>query len=441
MGIVPVTWDETGGEAEVEVPIRYDAVNWDEFHPQLYPLRLWLKGNGVDETLELKVGLREFKAEGKEFKLNGRPIIFRGTHSGGDFPLTGYPATDVAYWKKLFELCRSWGLNHMRFHSWCPPEAAFEAADSLGFYLQPEPGMWNEISPDTPMERMLYEETERMIKAYGNHPSFMLLSASNEPKGNWQPALAKWADTYRKKDPRRLYTRGTGHTERVVENLTQGSDYLAIQRIGPKMLRRESGWFGGDYEQSLETIDIPVISHETGQWAAYPDFEVINKFKGYMRPGNYEIFRDSLKAHGLLEKNKEFAKASGRFQVACYKEEIEANLRTRGLSGFQLLDLHDYLGQGTALVGLLDPFWETKGYVSAEEFKDFCNTTVPLARLPKYVFTTSERLEVPVEVAHYGAEPMEDAKAVWRIGEKPIGESDAADDTDRKKHSSGKYFA
>jgi beta-galactosidase len=427
VGIVPVSWDDTGGDVEVEVPIRDDAVKWDEFHPQLYSLRLWLKGNGVDETVEIKFGLREFKAEGKEFQLNGRPIIFRGTHHGGDFPLTGYPATDVAYWKKLFELSRTWGLNHMRFHSWCPPEAAFEAADSLGFYLQPEPGMWNEISPDTPMERTLYEETERMIKAYGNHPSFMLLSASNEPKGNWQPSLAKWADHFRKKDSRHLYTRGTGHTERQIENLTQGSDYLAIQRIGPKMLRRESGWFGGDYEESLQGINIPVIAHEVGQWSAYPDFDVIKKFTGYMRPGNYEIFRDSLKAHGMLEKNKQFAEASGRFQFACYKEEIEANLRTRGLSGFQLLDLHDYVGQGTALVGLLDPFWETKGYVTAEDFKDFCNTTVPLARLSKYVFTTADRLEAPVEVAHYGAEPMEDGKGVWRIvgGTELVGEWEA----------------
>ncbi len=421
-GVVPVTWDETGGTAEVEVPIRHDAVKWDEFRPQLYPLRLWLKGNGVDENLELNIGLRELKAEGKEFHLNGRPIIFRGTHHGGDFPHSGYPSNDVAYWKRLFEISRAWGLNHMRFHSWCPPEAAFEAADQLGFYLQPEPGMWNEISPDTPMERMLYDETERMIKAYGNHPSFMLLSASNEPKGNWQPALAKWADTFRKKDPRRLYTRGTGHTERQIENITEGSDFLAIQRIGPKMLRRESGWFGGDYEGSLEDINIPVISHEIGQWSAYPDFDVIKKFTGYMRPGNYEIFRDSAKAHGLLEKNKEFARASGNFQVLVYKEEIEANLRTRGLSGFQLLDLHDYLGQGTALVGVLDPFWAPKGYVRADEFKDFCNSTVPLARFPKYVFIDTERLEVPVEVAHYGAAPMEDAKAVWRINDSIVGE-------------------
>ncbi len=427
IGVVPVTWDKDGGSAEVEVPLRDDVVKWDEFHPQLYQLRLWLRGQGVDESLDLRIGLRDFKAEGKEFRLNGKPIFFRGNHSGGDFPITGYPETDVAYWKKLFEIHRSWGLNHMRFHSWCPPEAAFVAADMLGFYLQPEPGMWNEISPNTPMERMLYEETERMIKAYGNHPSFMLLSASNEPKGKWQESLGNWVKYFQKRDSRRLYTRGTGHTERVIENLTDGVDYLAIQRIGPLLLRREPGWFGADYRQALEEINIPVISHEVGQWAAYPDYDIIKKFTGYMRPGNFEIFRDSMKAHNLLEKNKAFAEASGKFQLACYKEEIEANLRTPGLSGFQLLDLHDYVGQGTALVGLLDPFWDQKSYVKPEDFKKFCNVTVPLARLSKRVFTSSETLQADIEVAHYGAEPIENAKAVYIINGAPkplVGESD-----------------
>jgi beta-galactosidase len=423
IGIVPVSWDDTGGTAEVEVPIRNDAPTWDEFNPKLLPLRLWLKGTGVDEYLNLNVGLRDFRAEEKQFLLNDRQINFRGTHSGGDFPLTGYPAMDVQYWRNLFTICRKWGLNHMRFHSWCPPEAAFQAADELGFYLQPEPGMWNEISPDTPMERMLYDETERMIKAYGNHPSFMLLSASNEPKGTWKEALAKWVEYYRKRDPRRLYANGTGHTEREITDITQGTDYLAIQRIGPKMLRRESGWFGGDFGQSLADVDIPVISHEVGQWVAYPDYKIIEKFKGYLKPGNFEIFRDSMKQHGLLEKNGQFVQASGHFQLECYKEEIEANLRTPGLGGFQLLDLHDYLGQGTALVGLLDAFWQPKGYVTPEEFKDFCNTTVPLARLRKRVFTTTEPFDVDVEIAHFGAKPLENYKAVWRV---------TGDDTDIK---------
>ena len=416
VGVVPVTWDENGGTAEVLVPIRADAQTWDEFHPQLYPLRLWLKGADVDEYKDLSVGLRDLRADGKGIILNGRPIIFRGTHSGGDFPQTGYPPTDVKSWLKLFATCKKWGLNHMRFHSWCPPEAAFAAADQIGFYLQPEPGMWNEISPGTPMERMLYEETDRMIKAYGNHPSFMLLSASNEPKGKWQESLSKWVSRYHAQDARRLYASGTGHTERELQNITEGTDYLVMQRINQSMLRRESGWFGGNFGQSLVDINIPVISHEVGQWVAYPDYEIIKKFKGaYLQPGNYEIFRDSMEAHGLLGKNKQFAQASGRFQLECYKEEIEANLRTPGLSGFQLLDLHDYLGQGTALVGLLDAFWESKGYVEADEFTEFCNTTVPLARMPRRVYTTADVFNVEVELAHFGAEPMKDGKAIWVI--------------------------
>jgi len=418
INIVPVSWDENGGSAEIEVPIRLDADKWDEFHPKKLPLRLWLKGADFEEYKDLTVGLRDFHAEGNQFVLNGNPINFRGTHNGGDFPLTGYPPTDVKAWQTLFELCKKWGLNHMRFHSWCPPEAAFEAADQVGFYLQPEPGMWNEISPGTQMERMLYEETDRMIRAYGNHPSFMLLSAGNEPKGDWKEALAKWVDYYHKRDPRRLYANGTGHTERDIENVNEGTDYLAVQRINHKMLRRESGWFGNDFAESLADINVPVIAHEVGQWAAYPDYDIIDKFKNaYLRPGNFEIFRDSMRAHGLLERNKAFVEASGRFQLECYKEEIEANLRTRGVSGFQLLDLHDYLGQGTAFVGLLDALWQPKSYASPEAFTEFCNSTVPLARLSKRVYTSAERFEVDVELAHFGAEPMENALVVWRIDE------------------------
>ena len=420
IAVVPVSWDENGAAVEIEVPLRLDAEKWDEFHPKKLPLRLWLKGADFEEYKDLTVGLRDFRAEGNQFTLNGVPINFRGTNNGGDFPLTGYPPTDVSAWTEIFKTAKAWGLNHMRFHSWCPPEAAFEAADQIGFYLQPEPGMWNEISPGTPMERMLYDETERMIRAYGNHPSFMLLSAGNEPKGQWKESLSRWADFYHKKDPRRLYTTGSGHTERDIENITEGADYLDVQRINHKLLRRESGWFGNDFGASLADINIPVIAHEVGQWAAYPDYGIIKDFdKAYLRPGNLEIFRDSMAAHGLLEKNKDFARASGEFQLAAYKEEIEANLRTPGLSGFQLLDLHDYLGQGTAFVGLLDALWKPKSYVDSDEFKEFCNTTVPLARLSRRIYTTADRFDAEIELAHFGAEPMENTVVAWRIDEIP----------------------
>lgn len=412
---VPVSWDAQGGKAELEVTLGQNAQTWDEFHPVLQELTVRLAGAGADDKRRVTFGLRELRADGNRFLLNGRPIIFRGTHHGGDFPLTGYPPTDVEYWRRLFRLCRSWGLNHMRFHSFCPPEAAFIAADELGFYLQPEAGMWNAISPGTEMERMMYEETEQMIRAYGNHPSFMLLSPSNEPSGRWKESLPRWVEHLRREDARRLYTTGTGWSLIDVPGPVKGADYLAVHRIGQNMLRGPSAWFGSDYSRSLRGVDVPVITHELGQWCAYPDYDVIEKFTGYLRPGNYEIFRASMAAHGLLTKDKDFAFASGRFQLECYKEEIEANLRTPGLSGFQMLDLHDYLGQGTALVGLLDPFWKPKSYVTAEEFRRFCNATVPLARLRSRVMTTGDLLEADLEIAHYGPASLENATPYWKV--------------------------
>ena len=410
----PVSWTEKSGMAEIKLDFP-NANEWNEFHPNLQKITLTLKGENADDTKEISFGFAEIKVVGNEFHLNNRPIYLRGTHHGGDFPLTGYPPTDVAYWRKIFQINKNWGINHIRFHSFCPPEAAFQAADEIGIYLQPEPGMWNVVSPGTPMEKMLYEETDRMIRAYGNHPSFLLLSPSNEPKGRWKETFDKWIAHYRQVDPRRLYDNGTGHTEKEVPDLDKGTDFLVMQRIGAKQLRGNSAWFGKDYDESLENVKIPVLSHEIGQWVSYPDFDVIKKFTGYLHPGNYEIFRDSAARKGVLAKNKDFAYASGKYQLECYKEEIEANLRTKGLSGYQLLDLHDYLGQGTALVGLLDTFWEEKGYVNAKEFKRFNSETVPLARMTKQVFADTDQFSIDAEIAHFGEKPIENAVPYWKI--------------------------
>src|SRR5690606_6572276 len=113
--------------------------------------------------------------------------------------------------------------------------------------------------------------------------------------------------------------------------------------------------------------------------------------------------------------NAEFAWASGRFQLACYKEELEANLRTPGLAGHQMLDIRDYLGQGTALIGVLDAFWEPKSYVTAKEFRRFHSETVPLARLKQRTFTTVETLTSEVELYHFAEHPIADARPYWKI--------------------------
>ncbi len=408
----PITWDEKEGRGELDVPLKSNVQTWDEFHPVLQRLTLQLEGDHADDARELVFGLREIKTEGKEFLLNGRAINLRGTHLDDAFPLTGYPATDVDSWKRIIGTCQAWGFNHVRFHSWCPPEADFVAADELGCYLQVECGMWNSFTPGGEMDRMLEVETERIIKAYGNHPSFLLLAPSNEPSGDYANCLSQWVSRWKARDPRRLFTLGTGRAARPDVDTSQ---YHVMAHTPQGMLRSGQGWFGKDFEKSVKQSAMPVLAHEVGQWCAYPDFDLIKKFTGYLRPGNLEIFRDSLAAHGMLERDKAFAWASGRFQLECYKEDIEANLRTPDLAGFQLLELHDNLGQGTSLVGLLDPFWEPKDYVQAGEFRHFCNTTVPLARLQKRVFTTAETFDAEVEVYHYGAAPITRAVAVWEI--------------------------
>ena len=447
--------ETNGGTIELVESIASPG-SWDEFKP--YPKKFDLRFRSArvnsageperpvstEQACSVSFGLRDFKAVGQEFFINGRLTHLRGTHHGGDFALTGYPPCDVEYWLKVFRTCKEWGLNHVRFHSFCPPEAAFTAADEVGIYLQIEPGMWNDISPGTPMEAMLYAETERILAAYGNHPSFVLLSASNEAKGRWKEALPKWVKHFREVDPRRLYTPDTGWSLIDEPGPVEGADYLAVHRIGQNQMRGERGWFGRDYARATRGVNVPIVTHEVGQWCAYPDYDVIKKFTGYMRPGNFEIFRDSAEkhlgkaesgkrkagneraeavlgappmadgAHGVTRPTtKDFAWASGRFQLACYKEEIEANLRTPGLAGFQLLDLHDYMGQGTALVGLLDPFWESKGYVKADEWRQFCSPVVPLARLTKRVFTADQQIEADVEVANYGLQT--NAFANWWI--------------------------
>jgi hypothetical protein len=412
---IPVRWTAQGGSAELRVQYPKDAPTWDEFHPVLQKLKLRLAGPGANDARTVSFGFVQVAARGTDILVNGRPVFLRGTHHGGDFPLTGYPPTDVAYWKRIFAINKAWGINHVRFHSFTPPEAAFQAADETGIYLQIEPGMWNRFEPGSPIAAMLTDETERLIRAYGNHPSFLLLSPSNEPSGHWKEVFGPWIARFRAEDPRRLYTNGTGHTERVVPDLDKDTDYLAVQRIGPKPLRNKTGWFGRDYSASLDGVAVPVIAHEMGQWVAYPDFSVIDKFTGYLRPGNYEIFRDSARRHGVLARDHDFALASGKWQRACYKEEIEAALRTKGMSGYQLLDLHDYLGQGTALVGILDTFWDPKGDATPAAFRRFNGPTVPLARLTHTVFTTADTFDVPVEIAHYGPAPLAGARPWWRI--------------------------
>lgn len=449
----------TPGSQICELTLNYpsDTLLWDEFDQGLQHLIVTLSSisnalqgemqssitqlplqskemvsqfpKAVLQTKKVTFGFRRAEVKDGHFVINGRNTYLRGTHFGGDYPLSGIPDCGSAYWDKIMETVKTWGMNFIRCHSYCPPEAAFEAADRAGVYLQIECDMWNVFAPDAQMNNVLWEETKRILDTFGNHPSFLMLSPSNEPGGDWLMPLTDWVSKCRAYDSRHLYTIQSGWPYPMEPDKITGTDYVYFHRSGFGIqpggtIRGPRGWNGGDYCESLKDISYPVICHELGQWCAYPDFDVIDKFTGYLQPGNFEIFRESARAHDVLGQNKEFVYNSGRQQVRMLKEDLEANLRTPYIYGFELLDLHDYLGQGTALVGILDPFWDSKGYVTPNEWRQFCDETVLLARIESYCIDRAKNatISIPIEVSHFGRAPLQSVCIHWQLEQQPVTE-------------------
>ena len=400
-----VTWDEKGGAAELEVDMR-GAKLWDEFEPNLSEVLVTLdSGNGEADKRQVTFGMRKFEAKGTQFCLNGRPLFLRGTLECQIFPLTGYPPTDVASWQKIYRIIKSYGLNHMRFHSWCPPDAAFTAADIEGIMVLAEGPMANvPAGKDPARDKFIEAEYQRIVDTYGNHPSFCLMALGNE-FGGTNEILSGWVDMLIKRDPRRLYSSAAHNDHTANRQWTETADGRGIKGAGTDR----------DLSATVKKDSRPVIGHEIGQWMYWPDFREITKWSGVMALKNYEIVRDDLKKNNLLDLQSRFFAASGKFATLLYKEEIEVLLRTPGYAGFSLLDLHDYPTQGTAVVGLLDAFWDSKGFITPEAYRRFCGTTVPLLRMPKRAYTTNEIFKATVDLSHFGPADMTGAQPRWTI--------------------------
>jgi hypothetical protein len=414
-----------GAAIEVDYWLGSEARLWDEFDPAVYELETELTATVGSRTYAdhhtTQFGVREVGVDGTQLSINGRKIFLRGTLECCVFPLTGYPPTEVEPWKRIIRICQAHGLNHIRFHSWCPPKAAFVAADELGFYYQVECSAWANqgasLGEGDSLDEWLYAEGRRLTREYGNHPSFLLMAYGNEPAGRIEGYLTEWVNYWKREDPRRLHTTAAGWPI-IPESDYHSSPEPRSHQWGDGLRARLNAYppeTWTDYRDFVQKLDAPVVSHEIGQFCAYPNFAEMPKYTGHLKPRNMEIFCESLNQHHMADQAQAFLMASGRLQVACYKEDIESALRTPGFAGFQLLGLNDFPGQGTALVGVLDAFWDSKGYVCPDEFRRFCNSTVLLARLARRTWRTSETLSAVIEIAHFGREPLVQVSAAWSL--------------------------
>lgn len=462
------------GEFSVDYTLGPDALLWSDSAPNLYNILLTLKdseGNTMDQQ-ELIFGLREFKADGDKFTINGEKTFLRGKHDGLIFPLTGYAPTDVQEWVRILAIAKSYGINHYRFHTCCPPEAAFTAADLLGIYMQPELPFWGTITVETDEghnqaeQDYLISEGYAILKEFGNHPSFVMMSLGNELWGS-KEKIDSFLKDYKAFDDRPLYTQGSNNHQWVPEVLEHDDFFSGVRFTRDRLFRGsyamcdaplghvqtavpgtmkdyddqivppdfstdegQSAAAGGEiqiqYGTEAKTVQaggesgewipqVPVVSHEIGQYATFPNFEEIGKYTGSLKAANFVIFRDRLESKGLGHLAAKYFAASGQLAVACYKEELEAAFRSRRLAGFQLLDLQDFSGQGTALVGVLDAFMDSKGLISPEEWRTFCNDAVLLARFPKFNYAAGEEFNAHVELSCFRSGMPAAIKLHWEL--------------------------
>ena len=399
---------------------------------------------------------RDFHIEGAHFYADGHPVFLRGKHDAAVWPLTGHVDMTVEGWMKYLGICSAYGINHVRFHSWCPPEAAFVAADSLGIYLQPELPFWGSFDDkDETLMTFLHQEGENILREYGHHPSFRMMALGNELWGSIDK-MKEFVDDFREIAPDKYYTFGSNYYLGY-QGVKEGMDYFTTCRIGGEgwgkynTHTRGSFSFADAYDGGIinhfrpnttmnfdEACDkwaspqpwqkqeveqtsykraagIPIISHETGQFQTYPDFREIKKYTGVLYPYNFEIFRRRLAAAGMLSQADDFHKASGLWSVKLYKADIEMDLRTKNMAGFQLLDIQDYPGQGSAFVGILDAFMESKGITTANEWHQWCSSVVPLLVTDRFCYDENEMMNAKVQIANYGGESLKGKKLVWKL--------------------------
>lgn len=456
----PLTLDVRAPERRSVVEFTYQpgeaAPLWDEFQPALLRLDLKLAatagGQAYADTRSVTFGLRDFKRDGQRLTINGRTVFLRGRLDCANYPLTGFPPMDKAGWLRVLGILKDWGLNHVRFHSWCPPKAAFEAADELGFYLQVElpnkrsafkapesaeaakrnmdylevPG----ADPNASLYDYAVREADLIFRDFGNHPSFVLFTLGNELGRT--PAMSELVARFKQRDPRRLYAQGSNNMH-WNPSYAEGDDFWVTCKTGKTRPVRGAFYVGDmsggghiyarppstlfNYYDSIKDVPVPVISHEIAEFQVTPDFGEIPKYTGVLKARNLETFQQRLKAAHMLDLADDFLRASGALAAICQREDIEAALRTPGLAGFHWLDIQDFPGQGTALVGMLNVFMESKGITTPEKWREFCSETVPLLLMEKYTWTTDETFAAEVKVAHYGPADLPDARVNWTLGD------------------------
>ncbi len=409
-----------------DVKIKENLNYWDEYEGNLHELTAGIGGEGINSSQKtVSFGLRRFSGKGGHLCNNGHRIFLRSESNCAVFPETGHMPLTIDEWLSIMETYKSYGVNCVRFHSHCPPEAAFVAADRLGMFVQPELSHWD---PDKAFEseesRSYYElELKQILYCYANHPSFVMLTLGNElclkeKRDEFAGYASRLIDMAKSLDLTRLYAEGSNAYYGEHGALNDSDFYTSFGYRGKDLRGTNCNMEGyinnkypdtrTNYDEAVREIrkvyDKPVFSFEVGQFEVLPDFEELKCYNGVTKPDNIQNIYDEISAAGFLKDWKKRVEVTGEMAFLSYREEIEAAMRTRDMSGISLLGLQDFTGQGTALVGMLNPHLSPKPYDFAqpERFRKIFTNILPLAFFDRYTYFEDESFKAEVWLANYG---------------------------------------
>ena len=192
---------------------------WDIDDPYMYrvSVRSQTKGESGFSEQSARCGFRDFRFENGAFRLNGRRIYLKCSHSGKHSPIGLNVPLDREMVRKDILFCKTMGFNAIRYISSMPPRLMLEQCDDNGMLVYEESRASFPFAVSEHMERRVTSYICEMILRDRNHPSIVMWGLINEIT---QPvhlnAALKLLPTIRELDETRLVLYNSGSWEKQV---------------------------------------------------------------------------------------------------------------------------------------------------------------------------------------------------------------------------------
>ncbi|MBE6364587.1 MAG: hypothetical protein E7053_02400 [Lentisphaerae bacterium] len=378
-------------DGRVEFTSQCPPALWSDRHPELCDIELTLDADGqITDAVKFRWGARQLTVNGMSIEINGIPTFFRGVTEHCYFADTTNPHCDrEKYLRELGVLQRA-GFNFVRCHTWCPPEAFYEACDQLGLLVETElPSVWS------------FDEAADIIRQIRRHPSAVILCEGNEKKIDETAIirLEKLAAMLRQMAPGMLFNpqsamRGIEYDFDAGREITHYPMEYDAQRLD--RVREISDCFGnlaGEFsyghdeypgrelmEARNAVYQRPCLCHEAGILGGYLDFSLESRYENtFIGTDLFRAAREHMTKHGVYEKARIYYEKNTLFITECRKQLIENIRSMRNVSGFDYLggiDTHWHLIGYPC--GVFNEFYEEKYGETVADVRRYCGESILL---------------------------------------------------------------